>query len=69
MEALNEHLQQLSTEDLMTLCVESGSQIFKNDSVIRELISKYKLGNNFYIALIALRSALLTEVTRRYYIK
>jgi hypothetical protein len=67
METLAEYLKELSTEELMGISKESESLAFNENSIVRQLIFKYNLAKSFHIGLIVLRSALLTEINRRYF--
>jgi hypothetical protein len=65
MEQLKKYLENLSLDELLKISSMSESITFDNDSIVRKLISDYELSNNFHTGLISLRSALLTEITKR----
>ena len=67
MERLNEYLRNLSIESLMNLSRNSEDLTFEENSIIRHLIYGYGISSDFHTGLVALRSILLTEITRRYY--
>lgn len=67
MEQLNEYLRSLSTENLMELSSNSDSSTIDENSIVRQLISEYKISQYFHTGLIGLRHAILVEITRRYF--
>ncbi len=67
MDTIQQYLEGLSTETLMTISHESEGITFAEDSRIRNLITEYCSGVDFMTGLITLRNAILTEVTRRYF--
>lgn len=66
-EQLNEYLETLSVTHLMELSSISEATTFDENSTVRQLINKYKPANDFYLGLIALRNAILIEITKRYF--
>lgn len=68
MERFNEYLRNLGIESLMDLSIESEFLTFDEKSIIRHLISEYGISSDFHTGLIGLRSIILTEITRRYYV-
>lgn len=67
MEAINEYLKSISIESLMELSSLSESNTFEENSIIRKLISDFRISPNFHVSLIGLRNYILIEITRRYF--
>jgi len=68
MESIDDYLSNLSVESLMDLSEKTNSSTFEEDSIVRELISKFKLSqSDFTCGLIGLRDNILREITKRYY--
>ena len=67
MENIDDYLSNLSIESLMDLSETTSSSTFEENSIVRELISRFKLSqSNFTWGLIALRDNILIEITKRY---
>lgn len=67
MGSLNEYLKNLSIESLMEIASDSESNTFDENSIVRKIISDYKISEDFYTGLIGLRNLILSELTRRYF--
>jgi len=67
MENIDDYLSNLSIESLMDLSETTSSSTFEENSIVRELISRFKLSqSNFTWGLIVLRDNILIEITKRY---
>jgi hypothetical protein len=67
MENIDDYLSNLSIESLMDLSETTSSSTFEENSIVRELISRFKLSqSNFAWGLIVLRDNILIEITKRY---
>lgn len=64
---IKEYLSNLSVESLMELSESSNCSSFDENSIVRKIVSDYKISDNIFTGVIGLRENILVEITKRYF--